>query len=87
MNKLQESVNDDDDDNEEDDGVILIDDDGEMERLHSSADLSMDEAHGEDGKHAVVVDDVETSTAEVRVQQTIQGALFSFELYYYFFLN
>ncbi|EJD73977.1 viral A-type inclusion protein repeat containing protein [Loa loa] len=67
-----ESVN----DGDEDDGVILIEDedDGEMEHSHSPADLSMDEAHGEDRKRSVVVDDdLETSTAEARERQNVQG--------------
>uniref|UniRef100_A0A915Q1E2 Nucleoprotein TPR/MLP1 domain-containing protein n=1 Tax=Setaria digitata TaxID=48799 RepID=A0A915Q1E2_9BILA len=61
-------------DGDEDDGVILIedDDDGEMERSHSPADLSTDEAHGEDRKRPIVDDDVETSTAEARELQNIQ---------------
>ncbi|KAM3718204.1 Nucleoprotein TPR [Dirofilaria immitis] len=63
-------------DGDEDDGVILIedDDDGEMEHSRSPADLSMDEAHGEDHKRSVIVDDdVETSTAEARELQDVQG--------------
>ncbi|VDK82968.1 unnamed protein product [Onchocerca ochengi] len=62
-------------DGDEDDGVILIedDDDGEMEQSRSPADLSTDEAHGEDHKRPIVVDDdVETSTAEAREMQNIQ---------------
>ncbi|KAL3995620.1 hypothetical protein ACH3XW_26595 [Acanthocheilonema viteae] len=61
---------------DEDDGVILIDDDddGEVEHSRSPADLSTDEAHGEDRKRSIIVDgDVETSTAEARERQNIQG--------------
>ncbi|EJW75915.1 hypothetical protein WUBG_13175, partial [Wuchereria bancrofti] len=64
-------------DGDDDDGVILIeddDDDGEMEHSQSPADLSTDEAHGEDRKHSVAVvvdDDVETSATKTR--ERVQG--------------
>ncbi|VDK82623.1 unnamed protein product [Litomosoides sigmodontis] len=64
---------------DEDDGVILIDDDDdddgdEVDHSRSPADLSTDEAHGEDCKRSIVVDDdVERSIAEARQRQNIQG--------------